>query len=80
MISSSMSSIPDKYHNMVQAIKKAEPGKPDFAFIVPSPQFWNDLTKDEQVELKEIVTMEAHDLEDYLYLMRKMLPRNPRGH
>jgi len=79
MITPNMKDIPDKYYNMVQAKEEKDPLKPDFAFIVPSPQFWNDLTKDEQVELKEIVTGEAQDLDKYLYEMRRMLPKNPRG-
>ena len=71
--------IKKKYHNMFQA-KPDEPGKSDFYIIIPSGQFWNDLTPDEQAEIKQIVTDEGKDLDDYLYEMRKMLPQTPKGH
>jgi len=75
-----MKDIPTKFHNMVQPKVHTKPTESDFEFITPSPQFWNDLTLKEQDELRQIVTGEGQDLDEYLRLMRKMLPRNPRGH
>ena len=74
-----MGEINKKFYNMVQAKAEPDPLKPDFEFIVPSAQFWNDLTLKEQSELRQIVTDEGEDLDEYLRQMRQMLPRNPRG-
>ena len=71
--------IPKKFLNMVVSKKDAKPTESDFEFIVPSGQFWNELTLKEQDELRQIVAKEGEDLEDYLYKMRRMLPKNPRG-
>lgn len=51
--------IPEKFHNMVQPLKNTKPTESDFEFIVPSPQFWNDLTLKEQSQLRQIVTEEG---------------------
>ncbi len=74
-----MKELPEKFCNMVQPIEKPEVGKPDFKFIIPSGQFWNDLTPKEQDELRQLVAGEGQDLENYLYQMRRMLPQTPRG-
>ncbi len=71
--------IPKKFHNMVQSIEKPEVGKPDFKFIIPSGQFWYDLTQKEQEELRQVVAAEGQDLDDYLYEMKRMLPKTPEG-
>ncbi len=71
--------IPEKFLNMVRPVEKPEIGKPDFEFIVPSGQFWGDLTVKEQEELRQIVAAEGQNLDNYLYEMRKMLPRTPSG-
>ncbi len=74
-----MKDIPSKFYNMVQPKTDAKPTEPDFKFIIPSGQFWNELTLEEQGELRQIVAEEGQNLDDYLYLMRKMLPFTPRG-
>ena len=75
----SMKEIPEKFYHMVQP-KVSLPTEADFRFIVPSGQFWNDLTPKEQDELRRIVTTAGKDLDDYLYQMRRMLPKDPDFH
>ncbi len=60
--------------------KTGKPDEPDFKFIIPSGQFWNDLSLKEQGELRQIVALEGQDLDDYLYQMRRMLPKDPYFH
>ncbi len=74
-----MKDIPKKFHNMVQPKSDAKPDESDFKFIIPSGQFWNDLTPKERDELRQIIFEEGQNLDDYLYQMRKMLPYTPRG-
>ena len=74
-----MAEIKEKFYNMVQPKAEPDPLKPDFEFITPSPQFWNELTGKEQNELRQIVADEGKDIEGYLRQMRQMLPKDPRG-
>ena len=71
--------IPSRFHNMVEEVKDVKVGEKDFRFIIPSAQFWNDLSENEKNNLRQVVTAEGEDLEDYLHQMRRMLPFTPKG-
>lgn len=62
------------FHGMLtQTDKKDE----SVEFVVPSGQFWNKLSLKEQQELTDLVTSQGKDIDDLLYQMRQMLPRDP---
>jgi len=74
-----LADISKKFLNMVEPKSDVKPTESDFKFIIPSGQFWYDLTLKEHKELRQIVAAEGQDLDDFLYEMRRMLPKTPRG-
>ena len=72
-----MGEINKKFYNMLQPKTNPDPLMPDFEFIIPSGQFWYNLTLEEQAELRQIVAEEGQNLDNYLYEMRRMLPKDP---
>ena len=75
-----MADIPKRFHLMLQPKENAKPDESDFEFLIPSGQFWNELTLDDQSKIRQIVVEEGQDLDELLHQMRQMLPKNPRGH
>ena len=47
--------------------------------IVPSGQFWGNLSDTGKKDWKDIVKSAGKNPEDYLNQMRQMFPKNPRG-
>ena len=67
------------YHNILEE-KPAKGDETDFKFIVPSGQFWGDLTPEEKKVIYNIAKQEGVNLDNLLYKMKQMLPRTPRGY
>ena len=52
---------------------------PDMRVMIPSGQFWSNLSATQKKQWRETVEWLGEDPEDYLQEMRKMLPKDPPG-